>query len=157
MLGEERPRSQEHSRSAEAALGRPVTHERELERIGHAVGVEPLDGQERATIHAGGQDEASANRFAVEEHGAGAAHAFPAAELRAVQGETVPQEVDHRPVARRLGAARPSVQRERERHAALSTARRTRAANPPASSAALTFITASPTEPSLPRTFTSLR
>jgi len=62
-----------------------------------------------------------------------------------------------RDVIRRLGAARPTVQRERERHAAPSMAVRTRVANSPASSAAFTFITASPTEPSRPSTFTSLR
>ena len=106
---------------------RSEPRERVLEGVrlaGAGIG-EPLHRGQLAAIEPRGQGEAGPYRRAVEEHGAGAAHPLSTAVLRAVEGEAVAQEIDDGPVIWRLGAARASVQEEREPHAALSMARRT--------------------------------
>ena len=82
----------------------------------------------------------------VEEHGAGAAHSFSTPVLRAVESEAIAEEIHDGPVIRRPARHGRPVQGERERVMPRSRWRgRTRVANSPASSAALTFITRVPT------------
>src|SRR5207249_2321594 len=159
---EEGPRRQQHAGRAEAALYRPRLREGCLQPIGRAVAVEAFHRDHRPPPQARGEHEAGARRLPVQEHGAGAAHALTAAVLGAVEGEPVAQEIEHGPVGRRVDPIGPLIEREVERAhppspvGLLSSAAVTLWANRPASSLALTFITASPIEPSRPSTVTSL-
>src|SRR6266498_4041232 len=94
------------------------------ERLAALVGHEGASGEPRR------QHQAGADRLAVEQHGAGAAHALAASVLGAGEREAVAQEVEHGPVGRRLAPAGPAVERELEgeAHARPRSLPRTRSA-----------------------------
>src|SRR5438093_3459364 len=127
--GQQRPGREDHAGCAEAALGGAQPREGVLERI-ERVALQPLDGHEGAPGEPRRQHQAGADRLAVEQHGAGTAHALAASVLGAGEREAVAQEVEHGPVGRRLAPARPAVERELEgeAHARPRSLPRTRSA-----------------------------
>ena len=66
---------------------------RGLQRRQLAVAGEALDGLELGSVDLDGEEQARADRDAVEAHGAGAADAVLAPDVRARQAERVPEEV----------------------------------------------------------------
>ena len=84
-----------HAGCAEAALQTVALLERRLHRMHRAVGGgEPLDRQHRGAVRLCGEDRAGLHRIAIEMHGAGAALAGIAADVRARERKLVPQEID---------------------------------------------------------------
>ena len=78
---------------AEAALERVVALERVLQRREHRVAGERLDRLHRRAVGLDREQAAAADRDAVEPHGAGAADAVLAADVRAGEAEAVAEEV----------------------------------------------------------------
>src|SRR5713101_5281177 len=76
--------------------------------------LEAFDGQERSPMQARRQREARADGLSVEQHRAGSADTLAAAVLRAGQRKPVAQKIEHRPVRRRLGPARPAIEGQLE-------------------------------------------
>src|SRR5262249_12638081 len=74
-------RGQDHTRRAEAALQAVVLDERTLNRMQRAVGCQPLDRRDVATIRLPGEHGAALHGASVEEDGAGAALARVAADV----------------------------------------------------------------------------
>ena len=91
-----------------------------LQRI-ERIALEPFDRHERAAGEPRRQHQARADRLAVEQDGARAAHAFAAPVLGAGEREDVPDEIEDREVRRRIDPARPAVEREIEARASWRT------------------------------------
>src|SRR4051812_6297066 len=87
----------QHPRRAVAALQRVGLAEGLLERMQLAVAGEPLDRLDRRAVGLDREHHAALDRVAVVEHGAGAAVAGVAADVRARQVEVVADEVDEQP------------------------------------------------------------
>ena len=112
--GGSRPRSDRDSRrrngdqghqepgGAEAALQAVALPEGLLQGWSSSAAAQRLDGGDRVAVRLDGEQDAGADRLAVEQDGAGAAHPVLAADVGAGQRQLVAQEV-----ARAAGAARP--------------------------------------------------
>ena len=70
--------------------------ERRLHRVQLAVGGEALDGRDLGAVGLHGEHEARPHGVAVEQDGAGAAHAVLAPEVRAGEPAVLAQEVGQR-------------------------------------------------------------
>jgi hypothetical protein len=93
---EQRLRAHDHAGDAVAALRGLVLDERALQRPGMLGGAEAFDRAHVARTDRGDRHQAREGRLAVDDDGAGAALAEPAAELRAVQVQVVAQRVQQR-------------------------------------------------------------
>ena len=87
-------RGEQHARRAEAALERVLRAEGLLELGDRAALGQALDRLDAAAVRLGGQHQAAAHGRAVHAHGARAAHAVLASDVRAGQPELVAEEID---------------------------------------------------------------
>src|SRR5215207_4308235 len=85
VRAEEVGQRDEHARRAVAALQSVKLAEGFLQRTEPARRLEALDSGDLCAVDLGGQDEARANHFAVEQHVAAAAHALLAAGVGTVE------------------------------------------------------------------------
>src|SRR2546430_2518368 len=95
MLGQERDERHEDARRAEAALQPVSLAERGLkrmQRVARAVS-EALHGLDLVAVRLDGEHEAGADRLAVQQDGAGAAHPVLASNVRSGEAQLVAQEV----------------------------------------------------------------
>src|SRR5437870_5138276 len=95
MLAQERDERHEDARRAEAALQPVSLAERGLkrmQRVARAVS-EALHGLDLVAVRLDGEHEAGADRLAVQQHGAGAAHPVLASNVRSGEAQVVAQEV----------------------------------------------------------------
>src|SRR5579859_4254920 len=97
VLGQQRVRRDNLTRRAVAALKTAVLSKRQLERMQGSVAAEPLDGAHTPAIQRSRECEASADRFVVDQHRAGAAYADRAALFRAGEKQILAQHVDQQP------------------------------------------------------------
>src|SRR5438094_2860725 len=95
VVAQERDERHEDARSAEAALQRVRLAESGLQRVElvRAARREALDGRQLSAVRLHRQHQAGAHRLAVEQHGAGAAHAVLAADVGAGEPQVLAQEV----------------------------------------------------------------
>lgn len=93
MLGQERNQRHQNSRRAEPALEGVRFVKRLLERMKVAAGREPLDGPDFVAVGLDREHQARADRFAVEQHGAGATDAVLAPHVGAGKVQFMAQEV----------------------------------------------------------------
>src|SRR5579885_305249 len=94
-LRQQRLRGHHHAVGAVAALGRLLGDESSLQTIGLIGTAEAFEGGDGLALRGACRQQAGAHRFAVHQHRAGAAMAEAAAELRAMQPERVPQQIEH--------------------------------------------------------------
>src|SRR5215472_9636481 len=87
----------QEARRAEPALQAMIFPECFLERAQGVTLGQPFHGLDHAAVHLDGEEQARADGGAVDDDGAGAAHAVLAPEMRARQIEVVAQEVRQRP------------------------------------------------------------
>ena len=93
LSADERRRRDDLTRCAEPALEGVCPHEGVDERVV----AEPLDRRHLALVERRSQRDAREDGVSVEEHGAGAAMAFAAADLRAGQAQILSQDLCDRP------------------------------------------------------------
>ena len=103
---QQRGRRDDLARRAEAALERVLLDERPLQRRQRALVAEALDRRRRRALGLRGEQDAREHRAPVDEHGAGAAGALGAGDLRAREADLVAQHLGER---RALGRARPPL------------------------------------------------
>ena len=106
---------QDHAGRAEAALQAVVLDERALERVELAVLREPLDRRDLAALGLEREHGAALHGASVEEHGARAALARVAPDVRSGETEPVAQRVDEERPAFDLERALLAVDDERRR------------------------------------------
>src|SRR5262245_7908901 len=118
----------EEAGGAEAALERVVLPERLLNRVERFSAGEPFDRRHLRPVSLSGEEQARADRLAVEHHRARATDAVLAAEMGAGEAEVLPQEVGERPPRFDLALARLAVDGDPDRplgHAPSARARST--------------------------------
>src|SRR5215211_1953706 len=91
---EERPGGEQHAGRAEAALRRPVAQEARLQRVELAARGQAANGQQRVAVGLHREQQAAADRLAVEQDRAGPAHPLAAAVADLVVAEDVPEHVE---------------------------------------------------------------
>src|SRR5712691_1366690 len=97
IVAQELEQSREHAGRAEAALQAVIVAERLLQRMQLLVARrDALDGEDVVAVRLHREHQAGARRIAVEQDGAGAAHAVLAAEMGAGQAEIVADEIRQR-------------------------------------------------------------
>src|SRR5437773_2909901 len=89
-------RGQDLAVLTEAALRYLLVDPRLLNRMQHTVLSQPFERGDLGALHAGDGSDARSNRFAFDDHGAGAALAESAAEPRPLQAEIVTEDVEQR-------------------------------------------------------------
>ena len=99
----------DHARRAVAALEGLLVEERLLDRVERALGGQPLDGLDRLPGDAADRGDAGAGGLAVDQHGAGPARAFAAADLAAGQAEVVAQHAEQGGLCRHVYRHRRAV------------------------------------------------
>ncbi len=107
VLAEQRRHLHEEARRAEAALKGVLVTKRLLQRVHDLARGEALDRRDARAAGLHGEHETRAHRFAVEEHGARAAHAVLAPEVRARELEILAEEVGEGLAS--LGGALPAL------------------------------------------------
>src|SRR5687767_7822418 len=95
-LAQEARERHEKARRAEAALQAVMLAKRLLQRIQRVAIGEPFHRLDVAAVHLRGKEQTRANRRAIQDDRAGAAHAVLAAQMRPGQLEIVAQEVGER-------------------------------------------------------------
>src|SRR5439155_1467571 len=95
VVAQERDERHEDAGSAEAALQRVRLAESRLQRVElvRAARREALDGRQLSAVRLHREHQAGAHRLAVEQHGAGAAHAVLAADVGAGEPQVLAEEV----------------------------------------------------------------
>ena len=97
-------------RRAEAALQPVAVPERLLDRTERPVRLAAaLDGRDRRPVDAHREQQARADRSAVDQHGAGSAHAVLATDMGTGEAEVVPKGVGEQPPRRHTHGARHAV------------------------------------------------
>ena len=100
---------------AEAALQGVIVAERGLQRVERAVGGgEQFHGAHVAAFGLHGERQAGALRHAVDQHGAGAAHAVLAADMGAGGAERMAQEVGEQHARLGFGGELSAIERQRD-------------------------------------------
>src|SRR5207248_5342259 len=99
----------QEARRAEAALQAVVLPERLLQRMERLALREAFDGADLRALRLHGEHEAGTDRLAVHQHGAGAAHAVLAAEMRAGQPAVFAQRIGEIAACGRADFVLPSV------------------------------------------------
>ena len=89
-------RHDQHARRAEAALQGVALVEMPAQQRHHRIAAQPFERHDRAAVGHDGERQARARRNAVHHHGAGAAGAMLAAEMRRGEPAAVAQEVGQR-------------------------------------------------------------
>src|SRR5262249_44509754 len=126
VLAEQALHGHDHAPRAVAALERLVLQERLLDTVQLAVLGQPLDRRDLPVLDVAGQHETGADRLAVEQHRARAAHADATALQGPAQAQIVAQHVEERLVGLDQQLAPLAVDRRGDRlpHASLSWCRR---------------------------------
>src|SRR5436189_1402190 len=95
VVAQERDERHEDAGGAEAALQRVRLAESRLQRVElvRAARREALDGRQLSAVRLHREHQAGAHRLAVEQHGAGAAHAVLAADVGAGEPQVLAEEV----------------------------------------------------------------
>src|SRR5262249_17095784 len=115
IVAQEFEQGGQHAGRAEAALQAMVVAERFLKR-GQLLVVrrDPLDREDLVPVRLHGEHQAGAGRLAVEQDGAGTAHAMLAAEMGAGEAERVTDEIRQREAHLGLGAVALAVDGQRD-------------------------------------------
>ena len=96
IRGEELGERHQYPRRAVAALQAVLVPEGQLQRVELALGREAFDGAHFLAVGLHRQHEARTRSAAVDKHGAGAAHAVLAAQMRTGELQLVAQEIRER-------------------------------------------------------------
>ena len=99
--------AQRHAGGAVPALEGVLLDQRLLRRVEPPAGGQPLDGGDRTPVDLANRRLARQHWVSVDQHGAGAALALPAARLGSSEPESAPQPADQHPgrAIERIGAA----------------------------------------------------
>ena len=116
-------RGDDETRRAKAALQRIAGDEGFLHGM-QRLAADALDGDHRPAARRARGKETARHRLAVEQHGAGAAHASAADELGAGEADLLAQHVDQQGIGVARQRARRAVECEAARHAALLVSHR---------------------------------
>src|SRR5438445_177032 len=119
MLAQERDERHEDARRAEAALQPVSLAERGLkrmQRVARAVS-EALHGLDLVAVRLDGEHEAGADRLAVQQHGAGAAHPVLASNVRSGEAQLVAQEVGEEQPRLHRALVAHAIDGDHQRHA----------------------------------------
>src|SRR5215207_195759 len=111
---QERPGGEQHAGRAEAALRGAVAQEARLQGVEIATRGQAAHGHERAAVGLHREQQAAADRLAVEQHRAGPAHPLAAAVADLVVAEVVPEHVEEAVVREHPGLPLLAVDRERD-------------------------------------------
>ena len=106
---QQRLRAHHHARDAIAALRRLLFHEGALDRRRLRSGSEPLQRRHLLALQQHHRRHAGQYRLAVDDHRAGTALAEPAAELRGVEFQIVPQHIEQRRIRFRFDLVIPTI------------------------------------------------
>src|SRR3989449_387307 len=119
MLAQERDERHEDARRAEAALQPVSLAERGLkgmQRVARAVS-EALHGLDLVAVRLDGEHEAGADRLAVHQDGAGAAHPVLASDVRSGEAQLVAQEVGEEQPRLHRALVAHAIDGDHQRHA----------------------------------------
>src|SRR5437899_10771052 len=119
MLAQERDERHEDARRAEAAL-QPVSLAesglKRMQRVARAVS-EALQGLDLVAVRLAGEQEAGADRVAVQQDGAGAAHPVLASDVRSGEAQLVAQEVGEEQPRLHRALVAHAIDGDHQRHA----------------------------------------
>ena len=97
IVAQQLDQRRQNARRAEAALQAVIVAERLLQRMQRVgIGRDAFDGHDLVAVGLHREHQAGARRIAVEQDGAGAAHAVLAAEMRAGEAQPMAQEIGQR-------------------------------------------------------------
>src|SRR6266540_1788395 len=109
---QERPDGEQHAGRAEAALRSAVAQETRLQGVQVLPFSQPTDSRERAAVDLHGEQQAGADRLAVQQHRAGPADPLAAAVANLAVAKVVPEHVEQAVVGEHPGLPLLSVDRQ---------------------------------------------